>query len=261
MRRKSKDLKILALSALRGNYMIPILASLTINILVGMLTTLSTYLFGGTSLFAVLADHAFSFILSLILTVFTAGLNLIFLNIARKQPYSFSNLTAMFSRKPDRIIIAGFFLTLINLITSFPYYIILYRMPEQLTIEELAEYSLPLLLTLELSVLLDFLITLPLCQVYLLLIDYPDLEAMAAFRESARLMKGNKGRYIFLRLSFLPLVFLSVLTCGIALIWVTPYIQMANTMFYLDITGELDAVRENPPMDSPYPQDDYNAEA
>lgn len=114
------------------------------------------------------------------------------------------------------------FLTLINLITSIPYYIILYRMPEQLTIEELAEYSLPLLLTLELSVLLDFLITLPLCQVYLLLIDYPDLEAMAAFRESARLMKGNKGRYIFLRLSFLPLVFLSVLTCGIALIWVTP---------------------------------------
>ena len=84
---------------------------------------------------------------------------------------------------------------------------------------------------------------------------------MAAFRESARLMKGNKGRYIFLRLSFLHLVFLSVLTCGIALIWVTPYIQMANTMFYLDITGELDAVRENPPMDSPYPQDDYNAEA
>lgn len=38
-----------------------------------------------------------------------------------------------------------------------------------------------------------------------------------------------------LYLSFVPSFLLSIFTCGITLIWVLPYMSMAETNFYLDM--------------------------
>ena len=40
-----------------------------------------------------------------------------YLNISRRLPHSFSDLTYLFSRNPDRILIVGFVLALINAVT------------------------------------------------------------------------------------------------------------------------------------------------
>ena len=47
-----------------------------------------------------------------------------------------------------------------------------------------------------------------------------------------------------LKISFLPLMFLSVFTFYIALLWILPYLTMTETMFYRDLTGELTAQKE-----------------
>lgn len=73
-----------------------------------------------------------------------------------------------------------------------------------------------------------------------LMIDNDDLSAMEALRESSQLMKGNKGRLFYIDLSFLGLIFLSVFTCYIGMLWVYPYVIMTEAYFYLDVTGELD---------------------
>lgn len=55
-----------------------------------------------------------------------------------------------------------------------------------------------------------------------LLLDYPEMGAMQALKESLRLMKGNKGRYVHLYLSFLPLTIVCIFTCYIGILWLLP---------------------------------------
>ena len=54
-------------------------------------------------------------------------------------------------------------------------------------------------------------------------------------------MKGNKRRLFCLRLSFIGWIFLSVFTLGIAMIWIAPYMQAAETAFYDEISGRATA--------------------
>lgn len=47
-----------------------------------------------------------------------------------------------------------------------------------------------------------------------------------------------------LKISFIPLMFLSVFTFYIALLWIFPYMAMTEVMFYRDLTGELKVQKE-----------------
>lgn len=72
-------------------------------------------------------------------------------------------------------------------------------------------------------------------QVFFIMLDFPDMSAMECLRYSRKLMKGNKGRYLILMLSFLPLSLLGILTCGIGLLYVYPYREQTYANFYLDL--------------------------
>ena len=50
-----------------------------------------------------------------------------------------------------------------------------------------------------------------------------------------KIMKGNRLKLIWLNLTFFGWTVLSILTLGIGAIWLTPYISMAKTCFYLNI--------------------------
>ena len=52
-------------------------------------------------------------------------------------------------------------------------------------------------------------------------------------------MAGNRGRYFYLQVSFAGLSLLSVLSCGIGFLWVLPYMQTANALFYRNLIGEI----------------------
>ena len=58
---------------------------------------------------------------------------------------------------------------------------------------------------------------------FFLLMDHPDYTAGMALRQSVLLSRGHRIEYLLLDLSFLPWMLLSVLTCGILLIWKLPY--------------------------------------
>ena len=53
-------------------------------------------------------------------------------------------------------------------------------------------------------------------------------------------MSGNKGRLFYIQLSFFGLALLAVLSCGIGLLWLMPYMLTTEVFFYLDVCGELD---------------------
>lgn len=62
--------------------------------------------------------------------------------------------------------------------------------------------------------------------------DNPELSSKACVLKSEALMKGNRGSYFLLELSFIGWAILSVFTLGIGLLWVAPYMQVAAVVFY-----------------------------
>lgn len=74
-------------------------------------------------------------------------------------------------------------------------------------------------------------------QTFYLLADHPELQAMEAIEKSQQLMRGHKGRLLWLNLSFIGWYLLGALAFGVGAIFVVPYHQMALANFYLELTG------------------------
>ena len=80
---------------------------------------------------------------------------------------------------------------------------------------------------------------------YFLLADNHEMNGMEALKTSAAMMKHNWWRLLLLKVSFVPLMMLSVLTMFIAMLWIVPYMEMTYAMFYRDLSGEFNPPAEN----------------
>lgn len=65
-----------------------------------------------------------------------------------------------------------------------------------------------------------------------IIIDRPDIRAREALKESKRLIYGYKVNYIVLGLHFIGWIILTVVTCGIAGLWVGSYFGTTEAQFY-----------------------------
>ena len=71
-----------------------------------------------------------------------------------------------------------------------------------------------------------------------ILIDNPELSANQAINLSRDMMKGHKLDLFCLHISFIGWLFLSLLTLGIGLLWLMPYVMTAQATFYQDLKKE-----------------------
>ena len=69
-------------------------------------------------------------------------------------------------------------------------------------------------------------------QTFFVLKDNPELKYNAAIERSMAMMEGHKMEYFCLTLSFIGWILLSILTLGIGLLWVSPYMATAMAHFY-----------------------------
>ena len=90
--------------------------------------------------------------------------------------------------------------------------------------------------------------------VFYLLIDHPEMKPAAAFRESSRLMKGNRMRLFLLHCSFLGWLLLGICSCFIGFLWIEPYFEQTCVSFYFELTGENDALAQKKTAESGSPQ-------
>lgn len=72
---------------------------------------------------------------------------------------------------------------------------------------------------------------------YFVSIDNPNLTSRECIKESQKLMNGHKWEFFCLLFSYVGWLILSLLTFGILLLWVTPRIQQATYLFYLEVSG------------------------
>ncbi|WP_324824358.1 DUF975 family protein [Sinanaerobacter sp. ZZT-01] len=74
---------------------------------------------------------------------------------------------------------------------------------------------------------------------YYILADNLDKGVMACIRESRRIMHGNKWNLFCLEISFIGWILLAILTFGIGILWLNPYINVSTVAFYEIARGHL----------------------
>ncbi len=178
-------------------------------------------------------------IISVISIIFKCGIIRMMLSFAKGQGAEIGMMFGEFTKRPDRYIIAALMLVGIEVLCALP--------GSLCWIVGLAQGStlasgIGLALSLAGGVI-TILVGLRFNLVFILLVDDPQMGAVGAFRESSRLMDGNKGRMFYLYLSFLGLMFLCICSCGLGMVWVTPYMNQTIISFYLDVSGELDKMQ------------------
>lgn len=80
-------------------------------------------------------------------------------------------------------------------------------------------------------------IYLSLFPIYFLVSDCPAESIAETMKMAVFISKGHRFRLFYLMASFLPLVLLSMLSFGIGLFWVIPYMQATLTYYYLNLTA------------------------
>ncbi len=176
-----------------------------------------------------------SVIVSLLSSLLSAGICHIHLQIARGQKTQFRELFYAFRIRPDRYIGYGLLSMLLSIVCLMPGYLCV--MP--LVIGSETATALPLgilgiaLLIIGLIVLI--VIVLSWAMTTYILLEDSDIRVMDAIRKSRQMMKGRKGRYFILALSFIGWILFSVLSFCIALLWIIPYVNQTQVCFYLEL--------------------------
>ena len=232
--------KSYAKSNLKGNWGIAIAAMLAVVAVNFIGNIFAVQLFPGDSVFALVLSEIFVFIVSLIGMIFSTGYSYMQLNICRGRDYSLSDLLYMFHNQPDRVLVAGLVVALIDTVVQIPFYYVTYMVNPGNTVESMIHWYQLLLGAWLLAMVLSVIFT--------------------------HAMKGHIWQYLMLELSFVPLLFLSLFTLYIGLLWLMPYMQFTETAFYMYVTGELDQQRTDRQHTgiqeiSDRTGDDYNSEA
>jgi uncharacterized membrane protein len=75
--------------------------------------------------------------------------------------------------------------------------------------------------------------------------DYPELTPREALKVSREMMKGHKWDLFVLDITFIGWILLSILTLGIGMLFVTPYMQTASALFYDDLRAKTIVEEDN----------------
>lgn len=232
--------KACAKQFLSGKWGIAILAMMAAPALNTIGTMAAIKLFPGDSFLAWLLGEAFLFIVSLLSMVISTGYNFMLLNMVRGREYRFGNLIYMFKKGSDGVLSAALIMALIDTVLMIPfYYMVNMTAPAAETMEAVLEWSQPIMYSALAATVLGVVIKLPFAMAFYILADNPQMKGREALKKSASLMKGHMMQYLVLQISFIPLMFLSILFLYVGLLWVMPYIYATNTIFYMDVTGEL----------------------
>lgn len=183
-------------------------------------------------------------VISLFTNVFSVGYALFFLNMACRRRCEVSQLFYGFTWRFDKCLTLSGFFTVISLVCKMPYQLCCSMFIQTRSMI----WLMAALLLICVSIIVIALVSLLFSQCYYLMLDFPDYTVQQLLRSSMQIMKGHMGRLFYLQVSFIPLILLALLTCGIGMLWLEPYMQTTYACFFLDLMNPrkvpADAVQE-----------------
>ncbi|MCI9675811.1 MAG: DUF975 family protein [Lachnospiraceae bacterium] len=242
--KKPYQLKNLAKDKLQGKYGAAMLVLLMYGLITGSVSMLVSSISGTTTATvyamtdSIPAAVAITVIFELInlaavivLGILRAGMTLFYLNVACSQPHATVNLFYGFQRDSGKALILSGAMGLCNAVCLYPYQYCLNAY--------LRTHDPKMILITFVVMAIGFCVYVPvslgLSQIFYLMLDYPDRTPKETLALSFQVMKNNKGRLFYLQLTFIPMIILGICSLGIGFLWLTPYMQMTYTCFYLDI--------------------------
>ena len=258
MKREVKELKRIARGNLQGNFLELIRAFVFCNLVVSLVEMPFSWMTNEVQFSTQnMIYYAAILLITIASVVLTVGQYCLHLRIAREGKLHLMELYYPLLHDANRLIIAESVLWVLRLIGLAP---AIGAIAIVYFYEEINMYLIALVLAI-LGCVLTVLIEVTFGMTYFALIDGEDLTVMEAFKTALKLIKGHKGRFLYLYASFAGMYFLAAITFGIGLLWVQPYVMQTTTLFYLDIKGELDEVlekrREKEPTPEPVAIDSY----
>ena len=183
---------------------------------------------------------------NIILNVLNAGVALYFLNMACGQPGTMGDLFAGYRGDNKKVLQISAVLTTAQTVCLLPYQYLINKVQmamiqgmtqgTQMVDAVMAEkYLLYAAIALGVGLIIYLPFSLAFGLSYFFIWDFPELSAKEVMVLCLKKMKGHKVRLLRLELSFLPLMLLCVLSFGIGFLWLRPYMQMAQTKFYLNL--------------------------
>ena len=145
-----------------------------------------------------------------------------------------------FTRRPDRYILSYVLVFIIEMLCILPGTICLVV---GLIADTLLAIAIGVTLYLA-GIVVVLIVSLRLSQTYMLLVEYSDMGVIEALRTSSQMMAGNMGRLFYIYLSFIGWSLLGLLSCGIGMLWITPYMMQVGVNFYRDLSGEISQAQE-----------------
>ncbi|MBO5999004.1 MAG: DUF975 family protein [Lachnospiraceae bacterium] len=206
------------------------------NIVAGVLTDASVLSF--------VMNIALSFLSAVFMGIFQAGLCLIYLKLIFGQPASVRDLFHCFRESPDRVVRLQAVISALQLAGLLPVqiYMSFFSRGSVLSLAELLSQDRTALVgmavrfgTLSLiGTVIQFAVSLFLGLSCYILLDFPELGTVEILQRSIRLMRGAKGKLLYITLSFIPLYLIGFISFGIANLWVMAYEQAVLAAFYKD---------------------------
>lgn len=218
-----------------------------------------------TSTVGYVINYILVFFVQIAVSLLNVGVSYIFLKSACNMPSTIGDLFYGFKHNSIKILKIGTVIAIIESICMLPSELasiqltqVLYSIPifrdydvnsfnmllmnGTISMSELMEaYSILSNVMIRYSVIIlicsviSTILTLSFFPAYYMVLDFPDWDATTILKRCFEVMKGNKIRLFVFYLSFIPICLLSIVTCGLALLWIIPYMNIAMANFYLDL--------------------------
>lgn len=227
----SAELKALAKESLMGKYGVAIGASAIYLVITYLLTEFSMIFLLIPGIIGTILYYLSIFIITVFTGIFAYGFNLIFLKFSCNAPAKISDLFYGFTTHTKEILKAQAFRSIITYVACIPCYVF----NEVVSADKLENYIGLYFLLYGVAMLGQFIVMLYYNQTFFIMLDFPNYDAKKALTFSRELMKGNKGRFTYLMVSFIPVFLLGMLTCCVGYLWIVPYMQATLAQFYLDL--------------------------
>ncbi len=247
----SASLKSLAKGQLLGKYGI-LTGILAVHILCTVPVTFSLSPLSGVS---TLLYCAASYVISLLSGFFIAGESFVYLKLACSQRPVLNDLFCCLTQggaKAVKVLRIQSVLAGISVMCTVPSTYIGNSLTRSILSAEPSLDAFPFspalflayAVLLVVGVAVDTFFALLFSQIYYLMFDFPEYSESQLFKMSIQLIRGNKGRLFYIELSFLPLMILCILSCGIGFLWLFPYMEATHANFYLDLVRKQSSTKK-----------------
>nr|MBQ8253139.1 DUF975 family protein [Lachnospiraceae bacterium] len=229
--KSSSALKADAKENLLGKYQTAVLAYVLMDLIVSGCLTLIELTVNLQTVSGMIIYYAAYIIISLLSTIFVVGQNYLYLNINRGLAYRTGDIWIGFGTCADRALFAYLRVLLKSVLCAVPCAVAAAIMivTKNYYLSLLVAVCAVFMLVTVTIIQLDY------SQVLYLVLDYPDESAAELLAHSKRLMKGHRGSYFYLLVSFLGIFMLGLMTFGLGMLWIYPYFTATKTCYYLEL--------------------------